>query len=69
MSNSKVAPSHSYGLWLQERFEKAPARYGIAERRGLRHQNVYFSDSSMLRGMPGWPVRMPNEASWLNMLR
>ena len=32
-------------------------------------QNVYFADSMKLRGMPGWPVKMPNELSWLNMLK
>ena len=33
------------------------------------HQNVYFADSMTLRGIPGWPVRIPNELSWLNMLK
>jgi hypothetical protein len=35
----------------------------------LDHQNVYFAESMTLRGIPGWPVRIPNELSWLNMLR
>jgi hypothetical protein len=72
MSNSDVTPRHSESLCLETLSAAASGNPGAPLRARLAsidHQNVYFADSMTLRGIPGCPVRMPNELSWLNMLR
>ena len=72
MSNSNATPRHSETLCLETLGTAASCGPGAplqAHPGSLDHQNVYFAESMTLRGMPGCPVRMPNELSWLNMLR